>query len=202
MPFAPEVDAAYAAGVDAVQEVTAGFGVTDWSRPACGTWTGTDLAGHLVTVVGWYHEWLDRAEAGDASPAFPASELDARTAAALTALPPASGPARVAEFARRATDYRARLREHWDLPYGYPRGTVTAGLHAALAAWEWHVHAWDLATAAGTTHRPDDAATIFARGMECFTRATHVVLVPEPTGDRWAALLRRTGRRGPAERTR
>ena len=79
---------------------------------------------------------------------------------------------------------------------------MTAGLHAALAAWEWHVHAWDLATAAGTTHRPDDVATLYTRGVECFTRATHVVFVPEPTGDRWAALLRRTGRRGPSERTR
>jgi len=189
------VDELFADGVTAVTTVTSGFSTTDWARPACGRWTGTDLAGHLVTVIGWYHGWLDRAEAGDASPAFPATELDLRTAAALDALPDGSGPERVEEFAARAEAYRARLRAEWDRPYGYPRGTVTAGLHAALAAWEWHVHAWDLATAAGRDHRPHDPATLYARGNECFTRATGVE-VPPAAGDPWAALLRRTGRDG------
>ena len=193
MSFEPDVDELYAAGVDAVQLVTANWSSADWARPACGTWTGTDLAGHLVTVIGWYHDWLDRAEAGDASPAFPASELDERTAAELAALPAGSGPVRVAEFVARAEAYRARVRDAWDLPYGYPRGRVTAGLHAALAGWEWHVHAWDFASSAGRDHRPDAAVTLYARGIECFTRATGVV-VPAPEGDPWIALLRRTGR--------
>jgi hypothetical protein len=193
VPFAREVDTLYAAGVTAVQRVTADFTAADWARPACGTWTGTELAGHLVTVIGWYHDWLDRAEAGDASPAFPATELDAHTAADLAALPAGTGPERIAVFADRADAYRARLHEHWDLPYGYPRGTVTAGQHAALAAWEWHVHAWDFATAAGGSSRPDDAATLYARGNECFTAATGVE-VPPAEHDPWIALLHRSGR--------
>jgi hypothetical protein len=193
MPFVGEVDALFAAGVDAVRTTTATFSDADWSRPACGTWSATDVAGHLVTVIGWYHDWLDRAEAGDASPAFGADELDDRTASALAALPAGSGPERVLAFASRADLYRGRLRSTWDLPFGYPRGTVTAGLHAALAGWEWHVHAWDLATSAGTSHRPDDPDTLYQRGMECIARATGID-VPPPTGDAWTALLRRTGR--------
>ena len=193
MPFDPAVDELYAEGAAAVRTVTAAFTPAQWARPACGAWTGTELAGHLVTVVGWYDHWLDRAERGDASPTFPASELDAHTAADLAALPAGSGLDRVADFVARADAYRARLRDAWDLAYGYPRGTVTAGLHAALAAWEWHVHAWDLATAVGGSWRPADAATLYARGVETFTRATGIA-VPEPTGDPWTALLRRTGR--------
>jgi hypothetical protein len=193
MPDARAVDELYASGLAAVGSVTAGYSDADWSRPACGHWTGTELAGHLVTVIGWYHDWLDRAEAGDASSAFPASELDVRTAAALAALPTGTGPDRIAEFTTRADAYRARLQTAWDLPYGYPRGTVTAGAHAAVEAWEWHVHAWDFASAVGGAWRPDDPATLYAAGLACIRLATGVA-VPEEPGDPWIALLRRTGR--------
>ena len=50
--------------------VTEAGRVDDWDRPACGNWTGTELARHVLSVIGWYHDWLDRAEAGDSSPAF------------------------------------------------------------------------------------------------------------------------------------
>ena len=193
MAVDPDVVASFAAGVRGVGEVVAGWTADDWARPACGTWTGTELAGHLATVIGWYHDWLDRAEAGDAAPAFLAEELDAHTASSLAALPAGTGPDRVADFTARADGYGARLLSSWDLPYGYPRGTVTAGLHAALASWEWHVHAWDLAAAVGRSYRPDGAAILYARGVECFTRATGIE-VPDPSGDPWTALLRRAGR--------
>ena len=157
-------------------------------------WDGTDLAGHLVTVIAWYHDWLDRSIAGDATPAFDASTLDQQTARSLAALPAGTGPGRIAVFAASARRYARRLTDHWDVPFGYPRGTVTAGLHAALAGWEWHVHAWDLATAAGRDHRPPDAEALYTAGMDCYATATGADPRVADPPDAWRELLRRTGR--------
>jgi len=157
----------FATGVDAVIEITAGFDDEQWAGPVCGDWSGTDLAGHLVTVSGWYHEWLDRGLDGIAEPVFPITELDAHTSEALAALPPGSGPERIETFADSAERYVLRLAQHWDVPFGYPRGTVTAGLHAGVAAVEWHVHAWDFAHAAGLEHVPADADVLFVAAARC-----------------------------------
>ena len=72
----------YRAGVAALADVTADWDDAQWAQPACGDWAGTDLAGHLVIVAGWYHEWLDRARAGDSSPPLPAKALAGQTEAA------------------------------------------------------------------------------------------------------------------------
>jgi uncharacterized protein (TIGR03083 family) len=157
----------FATGVDAVVEITAGFDDEQWAAPVCGDWSGTELAGHLVTVVGWYHDWLDRGLAGNPEPVFPIAELDARAAAALAALPPGSGPDRIEAFADSAERYVLRLADHWDVPFGYPRGTVTAGLHAGVAAVEWHVHAWDLAHAVDVEYVPADADVLFVAAARC-----------------------------------
>lgn len=176
------------AGVLALR-VTAGWYQThEWSRPTpCAGWDAHDVAGHVVGVIGWYHDWLDRAEAGDASPPFGPHELAARNAEALASLTVDGGPQRIATFAARAQAYALRVRERWDLPYGYPRGTVTAGEHAGMAAAEWHLHAWDLSRAIGRDHRAADAAllveAIRSTGRE----------VPERT-DPWESLLRMSGR--------
>ena len=124
-------------------------GPTSGTAPPAATWTASDLARHVLAVARWYHDWLDRAERGDAAPPFGVSELAARNAAALEELAGLDGAEAVARFVTTAHAYRDRLPAHWDLPYGYPRGTVTAGLHAAMAACEWHLHAWDLAHAVG-----------------------------------------------------
>ena len=157
----------FRAGVDGVVGVTSGFDDEQWAEPACGVWSGTELAGHLVTVIGWYHDWLDRALDGRAEPVFPIAELDAHTKTALAALPPGSGPDRIAEFADSAERYAIRLADHWDVPFGYPRGTVTAGLHAGVAAVEWHVHAWDFAHAAGLDYVPAAADVLFVAAARC-----------------------------------
>ena len=163
----PEVLAQFRAGVDGVVAVTAGFDDEQWSAPACGHWTGTELAGHLATVIGWYHDWLDRGLDGIAEPVFPIGDLDERTAAALSALPRGSGPDRIDEFAASAERYATRLADHWDVPFGSPRGTVTAGLHAGVAAVEWHVHAWDFAHAAGLDYVPAAADVLFVAAARC-----------------------------------
>ena len=184
-------------------EVTQGWDDDDWSAPACGVWNATEVAGHLVTVACWYHQWLDRAETGQASPPFPAKELADHTASALAGLEPASGPERVEAFTHDALAYAGRLPAGWDLPYGYPFGTVTAGLHAGVATVEWHIHAWDLARSAGADHRPAEPEAVAGAAIECVVAATGGVrgaligrIAPLAfRRDPWVALLKRSGRR-------
>ena len=175
--------------------VTEAGRVDDWDRPACGTWTGTELARHVLSVIGWYHDWLDRAEAGDSSPAFPVTELDEQTARSLLAIGEVSGPDATQRFAAEAERYAERLEDTWDLPFGYPRGTVTAGLHAGLACFEWHAHAWDLAHAAGRDHRPQWPHRLYIAAADCLAAATGAEGGLEPPEHPWGAMLVRSGRR-------
>jgi Mycothiol maleylpyruvate isomerase N-terminal domain len=191
-------------GVAALESAAARLDDDGWSRPACGDWTATELVRHVLCVSGWYHDWLDRAQRGDAAPPFGLGELAARNAEALeleeiTAL---AGPGAMERFVESARAYRERLVTSWDLPYGYPRGTVTAGLHAGTAACEWHLHAWDLAGAGGTGHRPSDPAGLYRAAGACRAAADGgakgtlaAALVPLGAWLRpWEALLRRSGR--------
>jgi hypothetical protein len=175
----------------------------EWERPACGMWTAAQLARHLAAVAGWYHTWLDRAENGHASPPFDAGQLAAENATALAALEDMPGADAVARFVESARAYRERVLPEWDLPYGYPRGTVTAGLHAGVAACEWHLHAWDLARSRGLGHQPSDPAALFAAAGACLASARggatgRVTATLVPLGSHlgpWRALLKRSGRR-------
>jgi uncharacterized protein (TIGR03083 family) len=189
-------------------EALAGFGGTApeavWSTPLCGVWDGSELAGHVLLVSGWYHEWLDRAEAGECDPPFPARQLPTRNQQALNNLDASSGPDRLADFRRSAAQYAERLEDRWDLPYGFPFGTVTAGQHAALAAMEWHAHAWDFARASGGDHRPVDPETLASAVMGAWSarhgavrRTLRRSVIPLARGavrDPWPFLLRNTGR--------
>ena len=201
-PAPARVAAVFADGVHAVQSVAAAMDASDWDRPACGIWSGADTARHLLAVATWYHEWLDRALAGKSSPPFAPEEMDDRNQRNLAML--ASMPARTAidEFAASAADYLERVRDNWDVPYGYPYGTVTAGLHCGVAAAEWHLHAWDLSRNQEPRHIPEDAAGLFIAAGTCVAAATGGVsgrltqwLVP--LGARlapWKTLLKRSGR--------
>lgn len=192
----------YLRGVDAVGEQVAGWSEDDWAQPACGTWTATDLAGHLVTVIHWYHAWLDRGLAGITEPAFPIIALDTETGKALRALPDGTGPDRIAIFTASARRYAERLDAHWDAPFAYPRGAVTAGIHAGVAAVEWHVHAWDFAKSSGRSYTPKDADTLFLAAARCQlailggTREKVGLRVARAAARRspWESVLRRMGR--------
>ena len=192
----------YDEGVDALVAAAGALGPDDWGRPACGAWAASDVARHVLAVAQWYEGWLERAEHGDAAPPFGVAELAARNAAALGELAGLDGPEAVSRFVTVARRYRGRLPERWDLPYGYPRGTVTAGLHAGTAACEWHLHAWDLANAAGRSHRPSDPAALYVAAGSCLAAAEggvkgRVAAALIPLGARlrpWEALLRRSGR--------
>ena len=167
MPDQAEVLDLYQRGVDAISAQVDGWTDADWARPACGSWNAIELAGHLVTVIGWYHAWLDRGLAGITEPAFAIDALDAETVAALRTLPDGTGPYRLETFTASAHRYAARLVAHWDAPFAYPRGAVTAGLHAGVAAVEWHVHAWDLASVRGRAYEPEHADTLFLAAARC-----------------------------------
>jgi hypothetical protein len=189
-------------GVEAVAGAADGLDDMGWAQAACGEWTAAELARHVLAVAGWYHEWLDRAEHGDSTPPFGVADLAVRNGVALEPLHVLDGPAAMRQFVHRAHAYRDRLPADWDLPYGYPRGTVTAGLHAGTAPCEWHLHAWDLARAQGRAHRPSDPAALYEAAGSCLAAAQggvkgRVAAALVPLGARlrpWEALLRRSGR--------
>ncbi len=178
---------AYRAAGSAFASLAAEVGAGDWSRPsACDGWSALDVVGHVVCVARWHHRWLDRAEAGDLSPPFPPSELAERNASALRLIEISTGPDRVAAFVELTSAYADRVAGQWDLPLALPAGTTSAGVHAVLAAGEWHLHAWDLSRAIGRDYHPDAE----------LIRATWLALHrPVPaTGDAFDALLASSGR--------
>jgi uncharacterized protein (TIGR03083 family) len=197
-----EVLRLYDEGVDAFARLAGGLSDDGWEGPACGEWTAAALTLHVAAVAAWYHAWLDRAEHGDAAPPFPGEQLAAQNELALVPLAETAGPAARDLFVTRARSYAARLPAAWDLPYGYPRGTVTAGLHAAMAASEWHLHAWDLARSVGAEHKPSDPDALYRATGACLAKAQgglkgRIADLLVPVGARlspWEALLRRSGR--------
>jgi uncharacterized protein (TIGR03083 family) len=199
---ADEVRALFAEGVEAFGAQAARLDDVGWARPACGRWTAADLARHVLGVAGWYHAWLDRARAGDPSPAFPIEQLDDRTQQTVDDHAGLTGPDAVEAFRAEAGRYLARLETTWDLPYGYPRGTVTAGLHAGMAAVEWHAHTWDLARSTGGDHVPSRPDRLFLAAAACQAAVTGGLKGAAlerlaPVGarrDPWGDLLTRLGR--------
>ncbi len=202
-----DVAARYSFGVDAVVEFTETLNGEQWGSRCCGAWSATTLAHHLVGVVGWYDEWLDRALGGTSSPPFPRSDLDRRAAAALVEHAGLTGPEAIALFAERARDYLERARGAWDLPYGYPLGTITTGLHIGVAACEWHLHAWDFSGLADDRHIPNreaaDARLLYLASGDAIAATKHAparwytraVLRGTADARPWTTIVRRSGRR-------
>jgi hypothetical protein len=107
----------------------------------------------------------------------------------LAALPQTDGPDRIATFLALAEAHRAQLSQvDWSLVFGEWAGVgpLTVGEHTALAAGEWHIHAWDLASSSGRDHRPVDPSTL-ALGR-C------VLAGSLSDGDPWLATLESAGR--------
>lgn len=199
---AGEVAELYDDGVAAAVATAERLTRAQWSAPACGSWSAADTVRHLVSVAGWYHDWLDRALDGDASKPFPGGQIDAYAAAGLTDLNGMPHDEAVGEFGRSAESYLARALEHWDLPYGFPFGTATTGLHLGVAAAEWHLHAWDLSTLTDDRHRPEHPDRLLSAVGECVAAVSggfkgSLVRRVAPLAARrtpWETLLRRSGR--------
>jgi uncharacterized protein (TIGR03083 family) len=191
LPTAP-VDAGvgravYLNAVASLVAVGQQLGPADWETPsACAGWSCRDLVGHVLCVVRWHHEWLDRASHGDPWSAWPASELADRNQEALDHLELSDGPSRLAAYEESAHHYADQLELSWSRAYSFPGGSMTTGLHALLAAGEWHLHAWDLAWAFDLTPRPAppevrDAWLVLGRDVS-------IDLEP------WTAILQASGR--------
>lgn len=174
----------------------------DLERSACGTWSGAELVRHVASVAELYHEWLDRALDGDASSPFPPADFPRRNDEAIHALAHEDTEVTLVRFVERAEAYADRVRPHWDLPFGYPPGTVTAGLHAGAGATEWHLHTWDLARSAGRNHRPSAPAQLFRAVGSCVAAARGgavgqgqalLVALASPVAP-WRQLRRASGR--------
>ena len=192
----------YREGVEAIVTTAARFDDTTWTRPACGSWDAAATARHVLAVARWYDQWLDRALVGDVSLPFPASVIDDRNDDNVTALHGIDGPTAIATFERAAIAYLDRALDHWGVPYAYPFGVATDGLHLGVAATEWHLHAFDLAAAHGGSYEPRDASALFraaglgvAQTKPALQRAVLRLLVPAGARFRpWPTILGQSGR--------
>jgi len=186
---AVRVLAAYDEGVKAIEAVSPA--VADWNASTpCAAWRCVDLAGHVLCVARYYHRLLDAAVTG-----HPLSDRPRGMALAvmngqdLVELPETSGPERIRDFVRTATAYGDRLRDNdWDTSVGAWAGIgrLTIAEHILLAVGEWHIHAWDLARAAGGDHQPADAEVVLA-GLRILPGSL-------PNGEPWAVALQGAGR--------
>ena len=197
-----EVQQLFRSGVDAAASVTSKFDADDWNRTACGTWTARETATHLLGVIEWYHDWLNRALDGAQDRPFPETEVDQRAEADVRRSGNVSGAEAIDRFRSRADEYIERTTAHWDTLYPYPFGIVTTGLHCGVAATEWHLHAWDLATAQGRDHTPHDPAALFIAAGSCVAAAKGGIggsllgrFVPLASRrSPWKTLLKQSGR--------
>lgn len=193
-----EIKVNFRSGIEAVLEVTNSLSAEQWDRPACGEWSVIETVRHLAAVVAWYEEWLTRAENDLSTRPFEESEFDTRNANELLAFAYLDGPAAVDAFAAAADSYLARAAQRWDLPFGYPGGTVTVGLHAGIAAVEWHLHAWDI----DNTHEPTNAESLFIGAGACVAaargglagKAMARVIPVAAKRSPWKTLLKESGR--------
>jgi uncharacterized protein (TIGR03083 family) len=184
--------ACYADGVSAI--ASAGGRVSDWETPTpCGRWTILELAGHLLAIVNYYHRLLEASAAGSPIGGLPrGDDLAAMNACDLSGLTVSDGEERITRFCELAERYRTRLEEtDWNSLLGVwaGLGELTVGQHTGVAVGEWNVHAWDLARATGTEHRPEDPILI-ANGQGVIGRVVDL----EGSEDPWIAVLVAYGR--------
>lgn len=201
-PTPADVEGLYRSGVAAIAAATDGLTASDWNEPACGDWTRADTVRHLLAVSDWYHAWLDRAIDGTSTPPFAPEEFEERNQAGVDARQELAGDLAARQFVERADGYAERAVRRWDLPFGFPLGTVTVGLHLGVAAAEWHLHAWDLTRTTPTPHAPADPQDLFTATGLAFATASGGLrggllrrVVPlAARRSPWQTLLARSGR--------
>jgi uncharacterized protein (TIGR03083 family) len=196
-----ETDApiAYYDGIRAIVQIAGQFTRAAWNAPTtCPEWRAADLAGHLRCVVDDYHEYLDdapvsrlsRLMATGAPQQSISRKLARQNAAELATLPDVPAEDHISEFARSATRYAARIGPLLKLPHHSYRGRViTVEGMAGLACVEWHLHAWDLASALGVSYRPADPGAVLTAWLTGIPQ-----LLPGYERDPWLAVLRASGR--------
>lgn len=192
-PAGPDAEAVVRALTTGVAAV--GLPDDDEAPTPCSDWSARDIVRHLEAVAGAYVLWVAGAIGGRMTPLLVGGDLAAWNAALLERLPDRSTWNHHRRFRELASDHRRLVTAHPESPMKFtPHGTVWTVLeHAGVAAIEWHVHAWDLAQAAGHEHSPDpvDAATLARAWSAVLTPASERAL---PDGDPWPAVLKASGR--------
>jgi uncharacterized protein (TIGR03083 family) len=196
-----DAPAVYRQGIEAIVGIAARFTAATWNAPTpCPEWRAADIAGHLRCVADDYHEYLDgapvsrlaRLMATGAPAETIARKLARQNAAELAALPDEPPAAHIQAFAASAIRYTARLGPLLSLPHHSYRGRVitVAGM-GGMALVEWHVHAWDLASALGESYRPADPEAVLAGWLAGIPHQDFA-----RDADPWLAVLRSAGRLG------
>ncbi len=191
--------AVYQDGISAIVELAGHFTAHDWNAPTpCPEWRAADLAGHLRCITDDYHEYLDDAPVSRLSRLLATGaqtdkigrKLARQNAAELAALPDVSPQAHIEAFAESAVRYVARLGPLLPLPHhSYQGRVITVAGMGGMALVEWHVHAWDLASALGESYRPTDPEGVLAGWMAGIAHQP-VILDDDP----WLTVLRSAGR--------
>jgi uncharacterized protein (TIGR03083 family) len=198
----PDVDsapAAYQQAISAIVAIAGRFTASSWSAATpCPEWRAADLAGHLRCITDDYHEYLDDAPVSrlsrlmgtGAHPDTIARKLARQNAAELAVLPEVPPEEHIAAFAESAQRYVARLGPLLPLPHhSYQGRVITVAGMGGVACVEWHVHAWDLASALGESYRPDDPEAVLAGWL---AGISHLAVIPDD--DPWRSVLRSSGR--------
>jgi hypothetical protein len=161
----------------------------------CAGWRVHDLTRHLEAIAGAYVLWAGAALGGRIMTLRTGDELAAYNTAMLDRLPDLPTPEHVDRFRALATDHARLVAAGWDLPMARTAAGVplTVGEHAIVAATEWHVHAWDLASGRDRRHEPGPATLVLCAAWDAVL-APALGADPNARPDTWTSLLTATGR--------
>lgn len=194
---APDRDATLAAvtcGIDAV--VAAAADASPDAPSPCLGWDALTVVRHLEGIAGAYVLWTGSSFGGRIAQLRTGEEAARYNATVLERLPVLAMERHLHRFVALARDHVRLARVTWTAPMLETPDDVlvTVGQHAAVAAVEWHVHAWDLARSQDRDHEPDPAslAVCVAAWEEVLADVTDTPM--EADDAPWPALLIATGR--------
>ena len=186
-----ELMTAHAEAVGAVCEAVEAWLPGDGGTATpCPEWTSHELLLHLACTAQRYHRILDDALAGEPQPAVLDDDLANLNRRELAASHLRGLPAdRLVEvFADSAATFADRALRAWGAG-PFQRDGVDVGPAVALAAIEWHVHAWDLRRALGCDYYPPHAE-LLRQGWA--STVPHLGI--DQDCDPWIAVLLAAGR--------
>lgn len=194
---APDRDAtlaAVAAGAGAV--AAAAVDARPDAPTPCDGWDALTLVRHLEGIAGAYLLWTGAALGGRVARLRTAAESARHNATILARLPVLGLREHVARFVALADDHVRLAGATWTTPMLQAPDALalTVGQHAAVAAVEWHVHAWDLARSQGRDHVPEPASLAVCASAWTTVLGDVEGTVPEEAEPSWEDLLAATGR--------
>lgn len=200
MAPAPGRDATLAAIEDGIVAIETAVAASDPAQPtACAAWTVHDLVRHLEAIAGAYVLWVGAAIGGRVGTMRTPHALRAYNDRMLQRLPQRSTPQHLERFRELAIDHHRLVVAGWELPMMRTPGdtVLRVGDHGAVAALEWHLHAWDLGGPSGSGHRPGTLVVDTLCAAWDTTLADVTDTMRDATDEPWHSLLTATGRTPP-----